>query len=202
MAIIVDDVSLRLGDKQVLERFSCCLPDHGAVCLFGHSGCGKTTLLHLLAGLHRAQSGVVRGLENKRVSMAFQEDRLLPWLTAAQNITLVLKDSGGDNRPALPWLELVELTEQADKWPRELSGGMRRRVNIARALAFDGDILLLDEPTNGLDEDLARRVMARIKTLYAARLMVIVTHDREFAEQYADLLMELDANGQLIIDNY
>ena len=144
----------------------------------------------------------MRGLENKRVSMAFQEDRLLPWLTAAQNITLVLKDSGGDNRPALPWLELVELTEQADKWPRELSGGMRRRVNIARALAFDGDILLLDEPTNGLDEDLARRVMARIKTLYAARLMVIVTHDREFAEQYADLLMELDANGQLIIDNY
>jgi len=192
MAIIVDDISLKLGDKQVMEHFSCQLPDKGAVCLFGPSGCGKTTLLHLLAALHRPQSGAVRGLENKRVALVFQEDRLLPWLTAAQNVALVLKESGGDGIAlAQPWLEVVELAEQADKWPHKLSGGMRRRVSIARALAYNGDILLLDEPTNGLDEALARRVIEHIKTLYAARLIVMVTHDKEFADAYADMLIEL-----------
>ena len=192
MAIIVDDISLKLGDKQVMEHFSCQLPDKGAVCLFGPSGCGKTTLLHLLAALHRPQSGAVRGLENKRVALVFQEDRLLPWLTAAQNVALVLKESGGNGIAlAQPWLEVVELAEQADKWPHKLSGGMRRRVSIARALAYNGDILLLDEPTNGLDEALARRVIEHIKTLYAARLIVMVTHDKEFADAYADMLIEL-----------
>lgn len=190
MAIIIEDVSLNLGGKLILERFSLQLPDSGVVCLCGPSGCGKTTLLHLLAGLHQPQSGAMQGLDAKRMAMVFQEDRLLPWLNAAGNVALVLPGQGGEEK-STPWLELVELTEEAAKYPGTLSGGMRRRVALARALAYDGDVLLLDEPTNGLDSDLARRVMERIKELYAGRLVVLVTHDRDFAAEHADVLIEL-----------
>ncbi|MCL1974942.1 MAG: ATP-binding cassette domain-containing protein, partial [Firmicutes bacterium] len=145
------------------------------VYLSGPSGCGKTSLLLLLAGLLRPQAGKIQGLENKRLSMLFQEDRLLPWLSAAENVALVLP--ANQAKEALFWLELVELAQEKEQLPGELSGGMRRRVALARALAYNGDILLLDEPTNGLDNDLTHRILERIEELYAERLIITVSHD-------------------------
>ncbi|MCL1905877.1 MAG: ATP-binding cassette domain-containing protein [Clostridiales bacterium] len=177
MGIELKNVCLAWEGLSVMEDFSLKLPDSGLVCLTGPSGCGKTSLLMLLAGLNQPQSGTVLGLEKRRVSMLFQEDRLLPWLTAAENVALVLPS--GLAKDALPWLELVELTDEAGQLPQELSGGMRRRVALARALAYRGDMLILDEPTNGLDKDRARRIMGRIGELYARLLTITVSHDRE-----------------------
>lgn len=186
MGIELENVHLTWEDLPVLEGFSLTLPETGSLYLTGPSGCGKTSLLLLIAGLIRPQSGAVRGLEKRRVAMLFQEDRLLPWLTAAENVALVLPS--GRAKEARPWLDLVELAEEAEQLPRELSGGMRRRVALARALAYEGDILLLDEPTNGLDNNLAHRIMGRIEERSAGRLVITVTHDRELITSQTTLI--------------
>ena len=186
MGIELEKVNLVLEELTVMEDFSLTLPASGSVCITGPSGCGKTSLLLLLAGLAQPVSGAVRGLAQRRVSMLFQEDRLLPWLTAAENVALVLPS--GRAEEAAPWLELVELQEEAKQLPRELSGGMRRRTALARALAYEGDILLLDEPTNGLDNELARRVMGRIEEHLAKRLLITVSHDRELIASQTTLI--------------
>jgi NitT/TauT family transport system ATP-binding protein len=186
MAIRLANLNLTIDNLSVLKDFCLELPPAGLVCLTGPSGCGKTTLLFVLTGLRQPQSGLVQGLEQQRISMLFQEDRLLPWLNVAENVGLVLPS--GRAKEAWPWLEVVELTAEAALLPRELSGGMRRRVALARALAYEGDILLLDEPTNGLDSDLARRIMEGIRKRYAKRLVLSVTHDREFAAWHTTLI--------------
>jgi NitT/TauT family transport system ATP-binding protein len=160
----------------VLSGISLTLPENGAVALVGPSGSGKTTLLRVLAGLERPKDGQVEGLSGKRVTMVFQEDRLLPWYSAFENVLLALPDTMPDReRVARNWLSCMELADAADQLPAELSGGMCRRVALARALAYGGDILLLDEPFNGLDDALRSRVAAHIKN--AAPLIVLVTHD-------------------------
>ena len=188
MAIELIKLNLTFDNITVLDDFCLELPSVGSVCLSGSSGCGKTTLLMVLAGLRRPASGLIQGLQKRRISLLFQEDRLLPWLSAAQNVALALPLARA--KEARLWLEVVELAAEADLLPRELSGGMRRRVALARALAYEGDILLLDEPSNGLDSDLARRVMGRIQERYIDRLLLTVTHDREFAA-YQKTLIEL-----------
>ncbi len=176
MSIRLMNVSVRYGEKEVLSSISLTLPENGAVALFGPSGSGKTTLLRVLAGLECPKSGQVEGLSGKRVTMVFQEDRLLPWYTAYENVLLALPDAMPNReRVARDWLSRMELADAADQLPAELSGGMCRRVALARALAYGGDILLLDEPFNGLDDALRGRVAAHIKN--AAPLIVLVTHD-------------------------
>jgi len=130
----------------------------------------------LLAGLLMPLEGTITGLSDKRISMVFQEDRLLPWCTALANVAAV-----SDLEAAKHWLAQMELEAEMMKYPAELSGGMQRRVAIARACAFGGDILLLDEPFKGLDEGLAGRVMERV--FAAAPLTVLVTHDGALAER-------------------
>ncbi len=157
--------------KTVLSDLSLRLPERGAVAVTGPSGKGKTTLLKLLAGLVLPVSGSIEGLLGKRVSMVFQEDRLLPWRMALENAALFC----GDEAHAKETLIALELGDALNKRPDELSGGMRRRVAIARALCFGGDILLLDEPFKGLDEALKLRVAKRMKGAFP--LTVLATHD-------------------------
>jgi NitT/TauT family transport system ATP-binding protein len=199
MGIKLERLNLAFGGLPVLEDFSLELPDSGELCLSGPSGCGKTTLLFVLAGLHRPHSGQIRGLGKQRISMLFQEDRLLPWLSAAENVALVLPS--GRAEQARPWLELVELGPEAGQLPRELSGGMRRRVALARALAYEGDILLLDEPTNGLDHGLAQRIMGRIRKRYAGRLLLTVTHDRSIAAAKSPLIELTGPPLKVVVDS-
>lgn len=173
------DVSLSYGEKRVLDRFSLSLPDSGTVCFFGPSGCGKTSLLRVLAGLTEPDSGTVSGTHGRTLSMVFQENRLLPWLTALENISLVLPEN--NLARARHWLEQVELGADADKLPRQLSGGMQRRVALARALAYGGDFLLLDEPFAGLDNALAERLWHLSAGLYKDKPVVLITHDKELS---------------------
>lgn len=168
-------VSFAYGDNVILRDVSLTIPAGRAVCFTAPSGTGKTTLLRLFAGLEVPQSGCVRS-KAARTAVVFQEDRLLPWLTVEQNVAAVCP-----NEDVLPYLQAVELANARDKYPARLSGGMRRRVALARALAFDGDVLLLDEPFTGLDGNLRERVAAAIRNRFDGRTIVLITHAEEEA---------------------
>jgi ABC-type nitrate/sulfonate/bicarbonate transport system ATPase subunit len=175
--------------RPVLQDFSLTLPPTGVVSLVGPSGCGKTTLLRLLAGLESPQSGTVSGVAGLRVSMVFQEDRLLPWETAWENaVTAPLEGT----RPAAEWLGALGLGDSLDQHPGVLSGGMKRRVAIARALAAPHDLLLLDEPFAGLDEPTWRDAARRIATANAAGLTVLVTHVLDHAAAMGARVIRLE----------
>jgi len=180
--IIVDTVSFAYGEKTIFTAFSKSFPLGKTYALVGPSGCGKTTLLRLLAGLETPQSGSITVPQMAKITTMFQENRLLPWLTVRQNVALVLSTP---NEALIDWcLAAVELDGYTQKYPDELSGGMQRRVALARALAHGGDILLLDEPFNGLDEALKERIAPKIKERFEGKTIFLVTH----SEQEAALL--------------
>ncbi len=159
--ISVEHITVCFEEKRILEDFSLKLPAKGITALSGPSGCGKTTLLRVLAGLQEPASGRVQ-LPRPAV-MLFQEDRLLPWRTAGEHIADVLpKERRGEVEA---YLALAELEGEGDRYPAALSGGMRRRLALARALACGGGLFLLDEPFTGVDEARAGRIMARVRAL-------------------------------------
>lgn len=173
MKITLEHLSLRYDSQPVISDLSMELPEKGIVGFFGPSGCGKTTFLNVVAGLLKPDEGSVRGLEGKRVAVVFQEDRLLPWLTAAENLDLVVH-----NRSlTADWLGRMHLSGQADYYPSELSGGMKRRIALARALAFDFDLLLLDEPFQGLDQTLKDLFTGWIREVSYNKPVLLVSHD-------------------------
>ncbi len=157
MKIEFCDVAFSFGDKCVFKHLTMNI--EGAVTVIeGPSGEGKTTLLRLAAGLLTPDAGQILGVPEKPALM-FQENRLLPWLTARENVAAVM------DKPcnAQEWLELVELGDESESLPRHLSGGQQRRVALARALAYGGGVLLLDEPLKGLHEELIRRIIPRVR---------------------------------------
>lgn len=158
--IRIDGLCFSYGGKEVFKDFFLELPA-GVCCIRGVSGRGKTTLLRLIAGLLRPDRGTISGVP-ERVSYMFQEDRLLPWKSAAGNVAAVLPKHRAEE--AGFWLDAVELGKEADSLPENLSGGQRRRISLARALAFGGKLLLLDEPFEGLDPGLTARMVDLIKS--------------------------------------
>ncbi|MDO9173351.1 MAG: ABC transporter ATP-binding protein [Actinomycetota bacterium] len=176
------------------------------VCLVGASGCGKTTLLSLAAGLDRASAGTLE--VNGRTALMFQESALLPWRTAVQNVELALKLGGVPRRQrrpeALELLRSVHLSDFADKMPHELSGGMRQRVALARALAQRADILLMDEPFGALDaitrdvlhDELERVVQERGLTV------LFVTHNVREASRLGDRIVLLSSRPGRVVAEF
>lgn len=183
MSVTLENVSRQFDGRQVLQHVSLTLPQRGAVCFFGPSGCGKTTLLRLICGLDKPDAGRVLGTEGLRFSCHFQEDRLLPWYTAEENLRLAVENPR-------EWLEKVQLTDAVGLYPHELSGGMRRRVSLARALGHEGDVLVLDEPVRELDEATAEAMLALIEQSIGDRLLILVTHDRSQAEKLGCEIIE------------
>lgn len=174
MSVSFEKVSFSYGKSVILNKVDWQLPDKGVLCLWGTSGCGKTTALRLLAGLEKPAGGKVSGVG--RVAMVFQEDRLLPWCSALENVTLI----GAAIEVARDLLETLGLTEEEMMAvPAHLSGGQQRRVALARALAAESDLLLLDEPFNGLDEGTWQDVVPLIRQAAESRPVVLVTHIRE-----------------------
>ena len=141
--IRIQNLQKAYGEKKVLDHFSRELPDHGVVCLTGASGRGKTTLLRILAGLEPADGGRITGMDGRKIAFVFQEDRLLPWITAEQNIRLA--QPAGAKRSVRELLSLAGL-EAADgaKHPGQLSGGQRRRVAVLRGVG------LLEDAADGI----------------------------------------------------
>ena len=170
--------------KTVLRDLTLSLPEQGAVAVMAPSGYGKTTLLRVLAGLLKPQSGTISGLENKKIAFLFQEDRLLSWFNAEKNVKIV-----SDTEKAQFWLRAMEIDDPG-QYPREMSGGMQRRVALARAMAFGGDVLLLDEPFKGLDDALRARIAAHIRDRFP--LTMLSVHDQEEASLMGADILRLD----------
>lgn len=192
------DLTVTFGGRTVLRDVTLTVPDGGHIALMGPSGCGKTTLLRVLAGLQAPDAGTVR-VEPGRMACVFQEPRLLPWRTAAENVNAVLSDRAQTMPQALAWLERLELADARDQYPAALSGGMQQRVAIARALALQPDILCFDEPTSALDPELTGEVLKVIRSLSEQHMtMIIVTHEMAFARDVADRVIFMD--GGVIVE--
>ena len=170
----IKDLCLNYGEKQVLDHFSLSLPLSGITAFSGPSGCGKTTLLRVLAGLEVPTSGEVLGLKPQNTAFLFQENRLLPWRTVKQHITDVLPRDRRHEAEA--WLSLAELEHEGDSMPSALSGGMARRLAVARCAALGGSVLLLDEPFAGVDPERAKRMVAALRELGAP--ILLVSHEK------------------------
>ena len=194
--IVFENVSF--GYKRginVLSGFSLAVPDGGRVCLFGKSGCGKSTVLRLAMGLAKPGSGRITGTEGLAVSAVFQEDRLIPWKTVLENVALFA--DGTERAAAAPadraayYLRALGLGDVLQSFPGELSGGMKRRVALARALAHNFDMLVLDEPFTGLDEAAKRNAIELVSRETAGKMLLLATHDLLEAEALGAEIIEL-----------
>ncbi len=177
--IVLNDICKSFGEKRVLKAVSAVFPAGKTGCISAASGIGKTTLLRLMLGLEKPDSGSISGLENAKVSVVFQEDRLCEMLTVRDNIKLVS-----------PQLEESEIAEAMKKVGLigceaqpvcELSGGMRRRAAVLRAVLYGGDVLMLDEPFKGLDDTTKQAVIAFIRAHFYGKTVILITHDENEA---------------------
>ena len=185
--IHLDHISFEYGRREILSDFTLTLPSTGVTILRGPSGCGKTTLLRLLAGLEQPRSGRITGVCPRETAFLFQENRLLPWRTAEQHLTDVLPRDRREE--AERWLALTELTGEEHSYPAALSGGMCRRLALARCLALGGRLYLLDEPFAGVDPQRASRIMIGLRALPAP---VLLTSHEDHILSLAHRVIDLD----------
>ena len=189
--VVFEGLSKAYGENRVLRGIDFVLGEGSVTCLMAPSGSGKTTLFRVLLGLETANSGRVRGVEPGRISMMFQEDRLCPTLTPVENVALVLgRDASRGELRAM--LEEILPAECLDQPALELSGGMRRRVSLARAVAYPSDLVVLDEPFTGLDAATKRRVIEFILRHRDGRTLLVATHGEEDVELLGARLLHLD----------
>ena len=177
----VQGLTVAFGGHTVLRGVDFTLPRGARAALMGPSGSGKTTFLRVLAGLQKPDSGTVR-VPAQKIACVFQEPRLLPWLTAAQNVNVVLSDREETLPQATAWLERFGLGGAAAQYPAELSGGMQQRVAVAGAMAYGADVLLLDAAVAATDDALRRSVMQTVADAAGDAAVLLVTHSAEEAE--------------------
>jgi len=199
-----------------VDHVSLRFPEKGMVFLLGKSGSGKSTMLNLLGGLDKYDDGeiIIKGISSKDfsqqrfdsyrntyVGFIFQEYNVLEEFTVGANIALALELQGrkATDEELNRILQTVDLEGYGNRKPNELSGGQKQRVAIARALVKNPEIIMADEPTGALDSATGRQVLDTLKKLSAEKLVIIVSHDREYAEAYADRIIEL-ADGKVIRD--
>lgn len=185
------NVSKSFGALEILKNIDVCFADDKINVIIGANGSGKTTILRLISGLETPDGGEISGVP-ERVSYIFQDERLLPFMTARQNIDFVLETVYPDKteRDAVidKYLALADLKGFENYYPKNLSGGMRQRLSIARAFAYPSELLLMDEPFKALDIKRMGELTAQIADLFAERprTVVFVTHDINEAVMLAD----------------
>ena len=179
MEVVVKHLCKSFGDRAVLRDLTFTTGP-GITAIMAPSGSGKTTLLRILLGLERPDSGTVEGLAGKRISAVFQEDRLLEHLSAEGNLQFVL-GRDYDAQAARATLDRLGLPDTGAQPVREFSGGMKRRLTLARALLAPFDVLLLDEPFTGLDRGNRSRAQTCIRETAGNRPVLLVTHDADDA---------------------
>jgi len=186
---MIENICKAFGSKQVLQGVSAEFPEPGITCLMGPSGCGKTTLLHILMGIIAADSGSIWGVSGKRFAALFQEDRLLPWFNAYDNAAIALPYAEkGKAKDTLSRLGL----DPHNKLPvTRLSGGMQRRVALARALVIAPELLFLDEPLKGFDEELKVWIMELLQDFSQHHTIIMVTHDMDEARYLGAKIVQM-----------
>ncbi|MEG3765407.1 ABC transporter ATP-binding protein [Alteromonas sp. 14N.309.X.WAT.G.H12] len=190
------------GNEPLIRDFTCTVRTNEIVALIGPSGAGKSTLLNIIAGLDTHFHGAVANNSAKNISMMFQEARLMPWLTVLENITLVAQiQSAAITKQAHQLLHQIGLSAVAHAYPGQLSGGMCKRVALARAMLFEPDILLMDEPFSSLDTPSAETLKQLLIDLKSKRpfSVIYVTHDLKEAIAIADRVLVLRANPMQLV---
>ncbi|NFG62255.1 MULTISPECIES: ABC transporter ATP-binding protein [unclassified Clostridium] len=195
MKIEIKNLSKAYNNEIVFERFNLTLENSKVNCIVGKSGCGKSTLLNMLAGILKFDDGEISGISKNEVSYIFQEDRLVEWLTVEENLIFALKkyyDKLELKEKIKYILSSLGLEDVKNKYPEELSGGMKQRVNIARAFGKPSKIILMDEPFKSLDYTLKYKIIDEFKNimLNESRIVVLVTHDVDEAIYF---------NGNIIV---
>ena len=199
--IVVDQVSHAFNHARVLKDVSFQVGQHELLCIVGPSGCGKTTLLRIMGGLLAPRSGAV-SIDGERIAgpsrksaMVFQHFGLFPWKSVRGNIAYGVTRRGGRDQGRVERLiRMIGLEEAADRYPRQLSGGMQQRVGIARALAVDPEVLLMDEPFGSLDAITREQLQAELLGIWerdAAITGVFITHDIDEAILLGDRIVVL-----------
>lgn len=180
MSIMIKNLSKAFDGKPVLDNFSCALPEKGVIAVMGKSGIGKSTLINLLLGLTKPDSGEILIPAGTSFSAVFQEDRLIEHLSARENLRLTVNREKADIDAALSALSL----SPGDPAPvKTYSGGMKRRVALARGALFPADVLLMDEPFRGLDGETRDQAIEFVTGAWRDRLIILVTHDEEEARK-------------------
>jgi ABC-type nitrate/sulfonate/bicarbonate transport system ATPase subunit len=204
----LDRVSKAFPGEQVLDGFSLTVRPGELVALVGSSGCGKTTILNLLAGLERADAGAVRvsaeGGRPPRLGVVFQQPRLLDWASVRENVALAARSAGLGADGVERALRDVGLGDHLDAFPTTLSGGQRQRVAVARAFAVEPELVLLDEPFSALDELTARKLRLQLQDLWldGSRTGVLVTHNPLEAAFLADRIYVLASRPARIVEEH
>jgi ABC-type nitrate/sulfonate/bicarbonate transport system ATPase subunit len=193
-----NSVCVSFNKRQIIDNLNFSLKKGEVIALLGPSGCGKTTILNITSGLLKETDGSVT-VHTQDFGYVFQEPRLIPWRTVIDNVLFVMKEKGKvmKRAKALSIIEKVGLGDCADYYPAQLSGGMKQRVSIARALAADAKMILMDEPFSALDTELKRELQDDfIKLIDQEQTGVIyVTHDPIEALKLADKILVLSCNG-------
>ena len=194
------------NERVAIKNLRLTVLDSEFLCIVGPSGCGKTTLLNIIAGIDQDTKGTVStdgnlGIESMRVSYMFQTPRLLPWMTVRENVQVVLDKTTANNGKAEELLSSMELSDSLDEFPNRLSGGMQRRVALARAFVTEPQLLLLDEPFVSLDSPVGNLLRGLLLQLWKARptTVIFVTHDLREAIYLADRIAFLSRGPSKVI---
>ena len=190
--IRIENINKRYGDNIIFEDFQIDFYENKINCILGKSGCGKTTLLNIISGVVKNDESDFKGIEDLGVSYIFQDDRLIDWLSVEDNIKLVIKkyyDEAKVNELCEKYLKLVGIYEYKNYYPQRLSGGMRQRVNIARAFIYPSKIIIMDEPFKSIDIKNKQIIMENFKKILEEdnRTVLFVTHDIDEALYLGDV---------------
>lgn len=189
--IEIHNITMSFQGKPILHQFCAKIKEGSTVAIMGHSGIGKSTLLKIMMGLFVPDAGEMIGFADKKISVVFQEDRLCEYLSAMKNVMMVLD---GREKKEIAREHLTQLISKDDinKQVRTLSGGMKRRVSVARAFAYPSDIILMDEPFTGLDETNKKITIDYMLKYKKQRTLIFVTHDVKDADALmADQVIKL-----------
>lgn len=174
------------GKNIIFDNFNCSFDNGKITFIMGESGVGKTTLLRIISGLDKKYNGEI--ILKGKIAYVFQEPRLFPTLNLKQNIEIVNDNSHFSINEIL---DMLELTNASELLPNELSGGMKIRASLGRALYSDADIILMDEPFASLDEDMKDRISAKVFNLLKGKTVIVVSHDASNAKKFADKIINL-----------
>ena len=179
--IVLENISISYQDRPIIKNLSLQIPFGQTTAILGRSGAGKTSLINSLMGLTPFE-GKISGLKGKKLSAVFQEDRLIEDLGLLKNISIVSPASEGEIKSHI---QEIGLSGEASKKAGKLSGGMKRRTAILRAILAEPDIIIMDEPFKGLDEQTKILTMAYVKKYTQGKTLILVTHDRSEIEYFS-----------------
>ncbi len=178
MDILMEKINKSYGNKEVLRDFTTKFEEGTVTFITGESGIGKTSIIRILMGLEGYQSGSISGLEGKEISVVFQDDCLCDKLSLDKNLSMVIDGQQGKEQDLDRLLGIFGLEGYRHKRVAELSGGMKRRLAILRAILYPHNLMILDEPFKGLDEENKKLVMGQVGKSLVGKTAIIVTHDK------------------------